>query len=189
MAQKRRGRPPGSKKKPDPVVAVRIPEQALGLLKQAASSNKRKLSGEILARLDYTLGRYRKGGLDLPSHLRPLVDAFAFSARVIETQFESRWHENRFTGRELARVIGHVMVEFSPDAEDVVPPKVLERAKTHIAGEPTYLAHPGDEEAKGIIAMLRLASDQPWGTRDLEWEAELWKIRRDLERLERRRKK
>src|SRR5262249_37007115 len=138
--KKKVGRPAGRTK--DKLLSVRISEQMWNLLRQAAAKNTRSLSREVEARLDYTLGLYRKGGLDLRSHLRPLVDAFALSARVIETQ-----HENRFTGRELARVIGHVMVEFSPDAEDVVPPKVLERAKTHIAGEATYLAHPGDEEA------------------------------------------
>jgi len=156
------------------------------LLKQAAWKNKRSLSREVEHRLDYTLGRYQKGGVDqLPPHLRPLIDAFVFTIRAIEERFGCRWHENLFTSRELARVLGHVMVEFSPNADDAIPPKVVERAKTHFAGRKAYLAHPGDEEAKGIIAALRLAPKP--GEGDPEWYAELWKIRRDLEQLEKKR--
>jgi hypothetical protein len=189
MAQKKRGRPPGSKKKPDPTVALRIPEETLGLLKQAAWENSRKLSGEILVRLDHSLGRYRKGGHDLLPHLSPLVDAFALTARYIELRFGCRWYENRFTSRELANAIGHVMVEFSPGADDVTPPKVIENARRHGSGEKVYLAHSGIEEAKAVVTLLRTAPGPLKGVPYSEWEHELWKIRRDLEHLERSRKK
>src|SRR5262249_14628156 len=174
MAQKRRGRPPGSKKKPDPVVALRIPEEILGLLKQAAWKHKRKLSGEILARVDYTLGRYGKGGHDLPPHLKPLLDAFAFTARYIEMRCGCRWHENRLISRELPKAIGRIMVEFSPAADDVTPPKIIENAKRHGAGEEVYLANPGIEDADAIILSLRLARPPEGVQPYFEWEHELW---------------
>jgi hypothetical protein len=83
------------------------------------------------------------------------------------------------------------MAEFSSDADDVIPPKVIERAKTHPAGEKAYLAHSGVEEARGIVALLRLAQapGELKGVPYFEWQAELWKIRRDLERLEQKRKR
>src|SRR5262249_47254953 len=145
-------------------------------------------SREVDARLEYTLGR--KGGYETPSHLRPLVDVFALTARYFEMQFGRRWYENRLLGFELARAIGRVIAEFSPDADDVIPSKIVERARTHPAGEKAYLAHPGDEEARAIIMLLRTA---PPPQRDLpylqsEWDHALWKIRRDLEHLQRRRK-
>ena len=186
---KKRGRRPGSKKKPDPGYTIRIPEETLSVLKQAAWENGRKLSDEIRARLDYTLGRYRKGGHDLPPHLRPLVDMFAYTARYIEARFGRRWYENRLTGRELAKAINHVMVEFSPDADDVTPPKVIENAKRHGPGEKVYLANPGTEEATSVIVMLRTALGPLKGMPYSGLEYELWKIRRDLEKLSRRKGK
>jgi hypothetical protein len=163
------------------------------LLAQAAWEHKRSLSAEVEQRLDYTLARYRKGslagGFDLPPHLRPLVDAFVVTARYIEARFGRQWHENKFTNRELVRAIGHVMAEFSSVADDATPPKIIERAKTHPAGEKAYLDHPGYEEARGIIALLRLAQDPQILPVYSEWEVGLWKIRRDLERLEQKRKR
>jgi len=190
MARKKKaGRPLGRAK--DKLLSVRVPKRMWDLLRQAAWDNdRRSVSREVESRLDYTFGR-KGSGFDLLPHLKPLVDAFAFTARYIEAQFGRRWHENKFTGRELARAISQVIAEFSSGADDVTPPKIVERAKTHIAGEKAYLAHPGDEEAKGIIMSLRLArgphelKNAPY----LEWEHQLWKIRRDLERLEQKRKK
>jgi hypothetical protein len=187
--KKKVGRPLGRTK--EKLLSVRVSKQMWDLLRQAAWENKRSLSREVEGRLDYTLGRYQKGGYgyDLPPHLRPLVDSFALSARYIEARFGRRWHENKFMNRELARVIGHVMVEFSYDADDAIPPKIIERAKMHPEGEKAYLAHPGDAEANAIILLLRTArGPQQWPPLS-EWEHELWKIRRDLEHLERRRKK
>jgi Arc-like DNA binding domain len=189
MAQKKRGRPPGSKKKPDPTISVRIPEEILGLLRQLAQKNKRTLSGEILARLQHTFGHYQKGGIDPEPHLRPLVDAFALTAGYLERRFGRRWYESRFVSRELAKVFGFVMVEFSA-ADDAVPPKVVDNAKRHGSGEEIYLARPGEEEAHAVIMLLRTASrsQTPYAP-FAEWEQELWRIRRDLEHLERRKQK
>jgi hypothetical protein len=179
------GRPPGRGK--PKLLSVRVTKEMWHLLNQKAWEHKRSLSREVEERLDYTLGRYQKGGASygLPPHLRPLVDAFTFTARYIEAAFGCRWHENKFTGRELARAISPVMAEFLSSADNVIPPKVLQRAKTHPAGEKAYLAHAGEEEARGVIVQLRLARAP--GELFSEWEHELWKIRRDLEQLEKKR--
>jgi hypothetical protein len=188
--KKKVGRPKGRKK--DKLLSVRVSGEMWSLLAQVAGKNKRSLSREVEARLDYTLGRYQKGapaGYELPPHLRPLVDVFAFSARYIEAQFGRRWHESKFTSRELARAIGQVMVEFSAGT-DMPPSKIVERAKTHPIGEKAYLAHPGDEEAHAIIMQLRIARapEELKGMLFSEWEHELWKLRRDLEQLERKKR-
>ena len=185
--QKKAGRPRG-RAKPS-VLSVRITKHMRELLRQAAWENKRSLSREVEARLDYTLGRYGKGGHDLPPHLKPLVDAFAFTARYIEMRCGCRWHENRLISRELPKAISRVMVEFSPAAEDVIPPKIIENAKRHGAGEEIYLANPGIEDADAIILSIRVARPPEGVLPYLEWEHELWKIRRDLERLEKKRKR
>src|SRR5262249_53755845 len=153
-----RGRSSG---KYEPIVAARIPEKILSRLKQVAAQNKRSVSREIAARLSYTLGTYHKGGIDFPPHLQVLLKLVQFAGHTIERQFGRRWHENRFTGRELAKAIDYVMVELSPDADDVIPPKVIENAKTHPAGKKAYLANPGIEHAKGIVAHFHLLPEEP----------------------------
>jgi hypothetical protein len=160
MAQKKRkvGRPPGSRKKPQPVVAARLSPQTRMLLETAALKNKRTLSAEITARLDYAFARYRKGGKadDVLPHIRALLDAVEVTARMIETATGRRWHENRFTGVGLVRAIGLILAELAPDADEKIPPKVIERAKTHIAGK-KYVTRFGEEEARGIIAWFDYA--------------------------------
>jgi Arc-like DNA binding dprotein len=188
MPRKRKvGRPPG-RAKPH-LLSVRISRHMRDLLAQAAWENRRSVSREVEARLDRSFGRYRRGDRELPPHLSPLVDAFAFTARYLERRFGCRWFENRLAGRELASAIGHVMTEFSPDADDVIPPKIIENAKRHGPGEKVYLTHPGIAEAEAIVMLLRV---EPGPLKDMpysEWQHELWKIRRDLEHLERRRKR
>jgi hypothetical protein len=182
VQKKRRGRPPGSKMKPEPVVAARIAEKTLKRLEQAAAWNKRSLSRELRARLECTLGTYQKGGIDLPPHLWALFSLVTFTARVIEKRFERRWHENRFTGRELARAIGYVMAELSPDADDVIPPKVKENAKTHAVGEKAYLARPGEVEAEGVIAWFRFLPEEPQILPEAEFLQDFRKIKLILRR-------
>jgi hypothetical protein len=185
--KKKVGRPPGRAK--PRLLSVRISQQMRDLLAQAAWENRRSVSREVEARLDHSLGRYRKGDRELPPHLGPLVDAFALTARYVERRFGCRWHENRLTGRELASAVGHIMAEFSPDADDVIPPKVIENAKRHGPGEKVYLARPGVEEAKAIVMLLRVEPGPLKGVPYSGWQHELWKIRRDLEHLEQKRKR
>jgi hypothetical protein len=186
MARKeRRGRLPG---KYEPVVAARIPEKTLRRLEQAAAQNRRSVSREIAARLEYTFGTYQKGGIDLPPHLQAFLKFVTFAAHTIERRFGRRWHENRFTGRELTKAIDHVMVELSPDADDVIPPKVIENAKTHAAGEKVYLANPGVEHAKGIVAWFQLLPEEPFPAGYLP-EAEFLQDFREIKRILRRRRK
>jgi hypothetical protein len=191
VQKKRRGRPPalpGSKTKPEPVVATRIAEKTLKRLEQAAAWHKRSLSREVRARLEYTLGTYQKGGINLPPHLQVLLKLVTFAAHTIEKQFRCRWHENRFTGRELVKAIDHIMVELSPDADDVIPPKVIENAKMHAAGKKAYLANPGIEHAKGIVAWFRLLPEEPLPAAYLP-EAEFLQDFREIKRVLRRRHK
>src|SRR5262245_21114531 len=192
MARKKKGgRPPGRAK--PKLLSVRMTKEMWDLLRQAAWENRHSVSREVEVRLDYTLGRRRKGDKGdyaLPSHLRPLVDAFTFTTRCIEAAFGRQWYENKFTSRELVSAIGRVMAEFSPDADNVIPPKVLHRAKMHPAGEKAYLAHAGEEEARGVIMQLRTARAPGEAIESYsEWEHALWKMRRDLESLEGKRKK
>jgi hypothetical protein len=180
--KKKVGRPPGRAK--PRLLSVRISQQMRDLLAQAAWENKRSVSREVEARLDYTLARYRKGKKvdDLMQRIRGLLDAVAFTARVIEAETERPWNEDQYTSQHLSRAISSVIADFTLPGEVTIPQKVLERAKNHAAGE----AYPdcfGEETAKGIIAQLRLAfepSQYPSPPMP-EFLTEFWKIRRDLE--------
>jgi hypothetical protein len=170
------------------VIAARIPRETLETLKAAAARNRRSLSGEIAARLDFSVGKYRKGQKrdDLALHISRLLDLVAFIAPIFERSAGQRWHLNRFTGQELAKAIGYGMARLSPDADDVIPPKVIATAKTHSAGK-AYLTHFGESEAEGILAWFEHAEDErslyeKLGQPVPEWLIEFCKIKRDLRR-------
>jgi hypothetical protein len=182
MPQKKKvGRPLGKLK--EEVLSVRISKHMRDQLGAAALKNRRSLSREVEARLDDSLGRYQKGRASLPPRIRGLLDAVAFTARVIEAATGKLWNEDRYTAQHLADAIGYVIGEFSPKDKVVVPPKVVERAKAHVAGR-TYRARLGEEEARGVVAWLRLTPEP--GEAGPPHYPEFWmefsKIQRNLQR-------
>src|SRR5262249_53944855 len=118
---------------------------------------------------------------DEPPHIMALSDAVAVAARVIEEATGRPWIKDQYTSQHLATGIGLVIAEFGQPGKQpgkvTIPPKVIEKAKRHAAGE-AYPTHLGEEEAKIIIAMIRLAK---WGPSYPEIYVELDKIRRGLE--------
>jgi hypothetical protein len=116
-----------------------------------------------------------------PPHIMALSDAVAVAARVIEEATGRPWIKDQYTSQHLATAIGLVIAEFAQPGKVTIPPKVIEKAKRHAAGE-AYPTHLGEEEAKVIIAMIRLAlGPQRWGPSYPEIYFELYKIRRGLE--------
>jgi hypothetical protein len=198
MARKRKpGRPQGTGAKGS-ILSVRVSAEMRKHLEAAAARHKRKLSREIEARLDSTLGHYRKGKKDdaLPPHIRGLLEAVAFTARVIEKATGESWHEDRYTNLHLAKAITCVMAALPEQSwaaspgKLAIPPQVTASAKTHIAGE-EYPAHLGEEEARGILGWFRHAEEahkmqSVYPHHFPEFLMEFWKPRRDL--LKRRHK-
>jgi hypothetical protein len=185
--QKKRGRPrlpQESKTEPGKVVSARISPEDWQLLETARIKNKRTLSREIAARLQDSLGHYRKSRASLPPRVRGLLDAVAFTARVIEAATGKLWNEDRYTAQHLAEAIGYVIGEFSPkDKVVTLPPKVVERAKAHVAGR-AYPTRLGEEEARGVVAWLRLTPgpEEVGPPHYPEFWMEFSKIQRNLQR-------
>jgi len=98
---------------------------------------------------------------------------------VVEEATGRPWNKDQYTSRHLATAIGLVIAAFSQPGKVTIPPKVIEKAKRHTAGD-AYLTHLGEVEAKGIIALLKLAP-APWGPSYPEVYFEAYKIRRALE--------
>ena len=178
MAGKRKvGRPAGGTK--GSVLSVRVSPEMRTELEAEARKNKRRLSSEVQTRLDYTLARHMVGR---PPHIMALSGAVAVAARLIEEATGRSWNKDQYTSRHLATAIGLVIAEFSQPGEVTIPPRVIEKAKRHIAGE-AYPTRLGEEEAKVIIAVIRLAvNPQKWPRHSYPGEMEVWKIRRVLER-------
>ena len=175
MARKKKvGRPPGRAK--PKLLSVRVSQQMRDLLAEAAWKNGRTLSAEVEARLDDSLGRYRKFRATLPPRIKGLADAVVFAVSVIENATGRLWNEDQYTSGHLARSIERIIAEYTLPGKSTIPPKVLKEATRHIAGD-AYPTHLGEELAKGVIAWFR-ATPEPQGYP--EWPAEFWKIERDL---------
>jgi hypothetical protein len=182
MARKKAGRPLGGTK--GSVLSVRVTPEMRRALEVAAWRNKRRLSREVEARLDYALGRYQRFKVEgRPPHIMALSDAVAVAARVMEETTGRPWNKDQYTSQHLARLICAVMADFTQPSEVTIPPKVIEEAKRHPAGD-AYPTHLGEDKAKGIIALIRLTPDywhQWWGPNYPDVVLEVGKIRRDLE--------
>jgi hypothetical protein len=180
MARKKKvGRPPGRAK--PKLLSVRVSQQMRDLLAEAAWKSGRTLSAEVEARLDDSLGRYQKFRATLPPRIKGLADAVVFAISVIENATGRLWNEDQYTSEHLARSIEHIIAEYTlPGGKSTIPARVLEKAKTHIAGN-AYPARLGEEEAKGIIAWFRLTPPPQQGVPYSEYLAVPWKIGRDLE--------
>jgi hypothetical protein len=180
MARKKAGRPPGGTK--GSVLSVRVSSEMRRGLEEAARRSRRRLSREVEARLDYTLGRYQKLKVEgRPPHIMALSDTVAVAARVMEETTGRPWNRDQYTSQHLARLICAVMDEFTQAGKVTIPPKVIEEAKRHPAGD-AYPTHLGEDKAKGIIALIRLTPDwQWWGPNYPDVVLEVGKIRRDLE--------
>jgi hypothetical protein len=178
MARKKAGRPPGGTK--GSVLSVRVTPEMRTRLEIAARKNKRRLSREVEARLDYTLGRYQKLKVEgRPPHIMALSDTVAVAARLMEETTGRPWNSDQYTSQHLARLICAVMADFTQPGEVTIPPKVIEEAKRHPAGD-AYPTHLGEDKAKGVIALIRLTDSQWWGPNCPDVVLEVEKIQRDL---------
>src|SRR5262249_23536219 len=138
------GRPPGGTK--GSVLSVRVSPEMRTELEAEARKNKRRLSSEGQTRLAYTLARHMLGR---PPHIMALSDAVAVAARVIEEATGRPWIKDQYASQHLATAIGLVIAEFGQPGKQpgkvTIPPKVIEKAKRHAAGE-AYPTHLGEEE-------------------------------------------
>jgi hypothetical protein len=141
------------------VVSARVTEEMRKQLYAAAARNRRKIGREIAARLDYSLARYRKGlkSGHVPKPVGALQDLIAIAVREIEAETGMQWNADRYSFEHLIKAIGGAMMgRFLPLGKAVIPRKVLERAKTHSAGN-AYPTHLGEEVTQVIIGWFRIA--------------------------------
>ena len=150
------GRPPGTQKEPEPVVAARLSPKTRKLLETEARRNKRTLSREVEARLDYAFGRYQKFKVEgRPPHIMALSDAVAVAARVMEETTGRPWNKDQYTSEHLARLICAVMADFTQPGEVTIPKKLSRKLSAILPATLTPLSL-GEDKAKGIIALIRL---------------------------------
>src|SRR5262249_56724094 len=107
-----------------------------------------------------------------PPHLQALLSLVEFVAKAVERETERQWHENRFTGQYLTKVLGLVMADpgLVPNADDAVPSEI-EKA---------------EDFAGGLSAWFRFLPEEPDPSLP---EAEFVKDFRNIKRTLKRRHK
>jgi len=183
MQKRRRGRPAGSKKGQHPAISARIPAEALRLLEAAAFRNKRTLSREIAAQLDYAVSRYRKGQKfdELPRRIQGLLDSVALAVRTIEKKTGRPWNEDQYTSQHLARMISGIIADFTLPGEVTIPSRIIEwiKGSQNVAGE-AYATCLGEEEARAAVWAIKIAEKPSQGPPATEYETFFLKLKRDL---------
>ncbi len=177
MAPKRRGRPPGppgSKKKPEPVIAARIPDDLLKSLEGLAKKHGQVLSAqtvsaEVNRALKFWVNRHAIPQL----HNSVLAHTISLLADRIERLTGQSWMDHSVT-REVVRehverLVAHLL---SPLAGPVtVPVEVKEDAGVLLALIIHVIPRPGSRRLEGTVivddpdlAMLMNDLAQKWGT-------------------------
>jgi hypothetical protein len=167
------------------VVCSRISQEDWELLETASLKNKRTLSREIAARLQHSLGQYKKGGASLPPHVKALAEAVGDAAWMFEAKTGLRWNEDQFTSQHLARGIGRLIALYTLPGKFMIPRKLADWAKSKPPKQrEAYLDKFGEEEIDGIIAWFKFAPSPKSGSGlpYPEWYAHFYKIERDLSR-------
>lgn len=187
--QKKRGRPrvpPENKTEPGKVVSARISPEDWELLETARLKNKRTLSREIAARLQDSLGQYKrgkKGGARLPPHVRALANAVEDATWKFEAKTGLQWNRDQFTSQHLARGISRLIARYTLSGKVTIPQKLLKWAdKIPPEQRKAYLDNFGEEEIDGIIAWFKSAPPLKSGSGlpYPEWYSHFYKIERDL---------
>lgn len=159
MAQKkRRGRPPlppHSKRKPDLVIAVRIPEYLLQSLKEQAASPRgqslspRSLSAEIRQALDFWVSRHAKSR----DHNSRLGNAVAAIADRVEEITGKSWLDDALTRQVLRehvqKLVSHILLPLSKPV--AVPADIKEEAGLILALLKHVIPRPGVRRLLGTV--------------------------------------
>jgi len=155
------GRPPGELGTKSATLSLRLPPDMRTALAAAAGRNKRRsLSEEIAVRLRFTLARDR--GPDRPAHIKALAETVILAALGIERATKCSFTEDRYTAERLAEAVELLLWHYSPRTEAVVPPAVVEAAKTMPPPvRDSYAARLGTSEAGAVIAMLENTPEPP----------------------------
>jgi hypothetical protein len=171
MAQKR-GRPPNEGEKKKTMISVRLPIATWEALDAAKQRTGRTLTREIVACLDYALGR---GRADRPVHIERLADLAVLAAQAIEQRTKRRWHLDRYTAREVTKAMDLLVRNYSPRGEGEldVPPSIPKEMSAILGGW----------EATNLISQIESAAAPKKSTPEEYFPEEWllpWKIRRDL---------
>src|SRR5215831_4222987 len=175
----KRGRPFGGEK--GSVLSVRVSPETRRHLETAAGKNRRSLSREVEARLNFSFGRY---GTGRPTHIADLAELVALLAQSVEQRTRGQWDRNHVTREWLISAFTDLVDLFSKAEVTSSPPSVGVPSKS-----PRNRDDPATHAVNEVILSL-LGSIPPPG-----WEPEIWSpggsvrwnILRNLER--RRRKK
>jgi TraY domain len=166
------------------VLSVRISKHMRDQLAAAALKNRRKLSREVEARLEDSLGRYQKFRTGrLPPHVRALANAVEDATWGFEAKTGLQWNQDQFTSQHLARGISRLIALYTLPGKVTIPQKLLKWAELKPPKQrKAYLDNFGEEEIDGIIAWFKAASATPksGGLPYPEWYARFDNIERDL---------
>jgi hypothetical protein len=166
------GRPPNKGEKQKTMISVRVPIRTREALDAAVERNQRTLSREIVACLDYALGRGRE---DRPRHIERLADLAALVTQAIERRTKRHWHLDRYTAREVIMAMDLLVRNYSPrgEGEPEVPPDIPKELSAFL----------GTWEADNLISQIESAAAPKKNTPKEYFPEEWllpWKIRRDL---------
>jgi hypothetical protein len=184
MTQKRRGRPPvppGSRKKPDPVISARVPKELFNSLEDLAKQHGRvpsaqTVSAEVGRALKSWVHRYESPQL----HNSALAYTISLLADRIERVTGHSWIDDSLT-RDVVR--GHVeqlvahLLSPLPEPVKTIPAEVKEDAGVLLALLIHATPRPGPRRLQGTVivddpelAMLTNDLARKWGTEPAEVE-------------------
>jgi hypothetical protein len=170
------GRPPGELGAKRATLSLRLPPNMRVELTEAAKKNKRRsLSEEIMLRLRLSLDRDH-GEADRPRHIRALAEVIARIALGVERATGCAWISDRYTAEQLAKGIDLFIYTYSR-GDVVAPPAVVAAAEDRPpAARVTYVAQLGENEASGIISLLKATPEPPkWEPRPtLQYPSSWW---------------
>jgi hypothetical protein len=174
MAQKRRGRPPGSKKKPEPVVSARIRDDLLRSLERLAKEHGKTRSAQtVSAEVNRALQSWvrRHETRRLPNSL--LAYTIGRLADDIERLTGKSWMDHPPTREVVREYVGRLIAHLlSPLAGPVtVPAEVKEDAEVQLTVLLHVIPGPGARRLEGTVIvddpdLVMLADDlaRKWGT-------------------------
>jgi hypothetical protein len=108
VRQRKRGRPPGGEK--GAILSVRISPDTRWRLDMAAKKNRRRLSREVEARLDFSFGRYGSGRR---AHVADLAELVALLTQSVEQRTRRAWDRDPATREYLIRGFADLVNNYS----------------------------------------------------------------------------
>jgi hypothetical protein len=154
MAQKRRGRPPGKRKKPEPVIAARIPEDLLKSLEDLAKEHGQTHSAQTLsAEVNRALQFWVKRHADPHRYNSALGIAITVLADEVEKITDKSWVDHPLT-RQLVRehvqeLVSHTLAPLSEPV--AVPADIREEAGLILASLKHVISRRGSRLFTGTV--------------------------------------